>query len=495
MTLSSGQNQAVVVIGSGIGGLSMAIILAKLGFDVTVIEKNKHPGGMLRSYVRKGVHCNVGLHYLGALDPGQVLHRCFDYLGIAGKLPLQRMGSNAPVDRYYFIGDSDSPSQFDLPAGIDAYETNLKEAFPDEHSQIDGFMRLVRSGADQLDNVEFLYGGQSSVNLIDQTEPMGAVFDRLGCSPRLKSILSVPSGWIGVPPEQCPQFYLTMTLASYLLSAWRLKTNGAHMADVLAERLIELGGKLKTGTAVCSIDVQYKRVSGIRLESGESIPASQVVAAVHPRVMLDLVGSQNVKPSYVRRVLGLESTLGMVSVNALVPSDRHEPLPYNVFAIQTHKNGAIEDVIYMQLRPCERPGFLLLSLLTGGHDGRWKPWEQTRTLKRGTAYLEAKTKLAAQLIKRIEPISGPFEQIELLDVYTPLTIRDWVNSPSGSAYGVMRSERQLLSAAMLNRTAVKGLFLAGQSVMAPGVLGTIFGSLITAKFMVGPERFNRDVMI
>ena len=41
MTISSGQHQAVIVIGSGIGGLSMAIILAKLGYNVTVIEKNK----------------------------------------------------------------------------------------------------------------------------------------------------------------------------------------------------------------------------------------------------------------------------------------------------------------------------------------------------------------------------------------------------------------------------------------------------------------------
>jgi phytoene dehydrogenase-like protein len=104
-------------------------------------------------------------------------------------------------------------------------------------------------------------------------------------------------------------------------------------------------------------------------------------------------------------------------------------------------------------------------------------------------------KFAGQLIQRVEPITGRFRQIEVIDIYTPLSIRDWVNSPGGSAYGVMRCEDQLLSAAMLNRTAVKGLYLAGQSVMAPGVLGTILGSLITAKFMVGPQRFNREVRI
>ncbi len=96
MRLHHETEKKALVIGSGIGGLSTAIILAGLGFDVTVIEKNRRPGGMLRSYVRQGVHCNVGVHYMGALGPGQVLRRCFDYLGIARRLPLIRMGVDVP---------------------------------------------------------------------------------------------------------------------------------------------------------------------------------------------------------------------------------------------------------------------------------------------------------------------------------------------------------------------------------------------------------------
>ena len=110
-------NHKALILGSGIGGLSMAIILSKLGFDVTVIEKNRQPGGMLRSYVRRGIHCNVGLHYLGALDEGQVLRRLFDYLGITEKLPLTRMGDHGPVDRYYFTNAIDGPDNLMCPSG------------------------------------------------------------------------------------------------------------------------------------------------------------------------------------------------------------------------------------------------------------------------------------------------------------------------------------------------------------------------------------------
>lgn len=487
--------ETALVIGSGIGGLSSAVILATLGFDVTVIERNAQPGGMLRSFVRKGVHCNVGLHYLGALDQGQILRRCFDFLGITDHLPLERMGGNAPVDRYYFANPANGPDQFDMPVGLDTYEAHLKDAFPAENEPIKAFMKQLRASAEDFHRLGFLYESRPMANLIEQTEPLWAFLDRAGCSPGLKSVISVPSVWIGVPADQCPLIYHTMILASYLFSSWRLQSNGTHMVDVLHQRLMALGGKLLTGHAVQRIDIREGRVEGVTLDNGEPIASTRVIATVHPKIVLDLLALEDVKPSYQRRITGLKDTDGMFSVNALVPRNGHQPIPHNIFSIQTKPNGAVEDLIYLQLRECERPGYLLLSLLTSGHDALWQPWQHTRSGKRGEDYKHLKESLARKLIRAIEPITGAFNDLELLDVYTPLSIRDWVNSPNGSAYGVMRSSSQLLSAAVLNRTAVQGLYLAGQSVMAPGVLGAILGSLATVKFIIGPERFNREIRL
>ncbi len=495
MSQNASSPKKVVVIGSGIGGLSSAIILAKLGFDVTVVEKNRQPGGMLRSYVRKGVHCAVGVHYLGALDKGQVLRRCFDFLGISDALPLERMGQDGPVDRYVFSDNAAGPDRFDMPVGLDNYEANLKAAFPNEHRAIDSFMTLLRSGAHGIDTLDFLFKGQASSTLLEQTEPLGRLMENWGCSPRLKSVLSLPAMWIGVPPAICPQFYHTMTLASYLFSAWRLKRNGAHMADVLVDRLKALQGILVVGDAVRQVNTQNGDVAGVTLTSGRQINAQIVVGAIHPKVVVGLLGSEDVKPSYRRRIDGLINTQGMVSVNALVPRKGHRGLPYNAFAVDTQADGTIADIIYLQLRPCERPASLLLSLVTSGHAELWRPWRSTRSGQRGHEYEQTKLRLARELIERVGHITGPLKDVNIIDVYTPLTIRDWVNSPNGSAYGVMRSDSQMLSAAMLNRTKVKGLFLSGHSVLAPGILGTIIGSLLTVKFIVGPQRFEREIQI
>lgn len=495
MATARNVSEKVLIIGSGIGGLSAAIILARLGYDVTVIEKNRHPGGMLRSYVRHGVHCNVGVHYMGALAQGQVLRRCFDYLGITDQLSLIRMGVDGPVDRYYFNDRHLDIDRFDLPAGFGAYEENLKTAFPGQKSQIEGLMAMLQRSARHLDQLDFLFSEQPAHFWIEQTESLGAIFDQLGCSPGLRAVFGMPSVLIGVPPAVCPQFYHTVALASYLFSAWRLEDHGARMADVCAHRLAALGGRLRTGRAVKRIRTAGGRILGVTLESGEQLDAPIVIGAIHPKAVVGLLDSDNVKASYRRRILGLTDTAGMVAVHALVPAAKHPAIPHNVFSIETEPDGAIRDLIYLQVRPSGQPEHNLLSLITSGHEDLWQAWQHTGSGRRGPEYLQQKNKIAHRLIADIEGVAGPFSGLQVIDVYTPLTIRDWVGSPNGSAYGVMRSTDQLMSAALLNRTALRGLFLAGQSVLAPGILGTILGSLATVQFIVGSERFRTEVRL
>ena len=137
----------------------------------------------------------------------------------------------------------------------------------------------------------------------------------------------------------------------------------------------------------------------------------------------------------------------------------------------------------------------ILSLLTSDKPELWRKWENTSTGSRGPDYIAAKTRKAWDLIHSAEDIFGTLQGTQLLDVFTSLTVRDWVTSPGGSAYGVLRSSEQLRSAAMLNRPLMKGLILAGQSVIAPGIMGTIMGSLNAVKQIIGPDRFKEAIRL
>ena len=81
----------ILVIGSGIGGLVSALVLAKEGLKVCVLEKNNQYGGNLQTFSRHKLIFDTGVHYLGGLSEGQNLHQYFKYLGIIQDLNLEKM--------------------------------------------------------------------------------------------------------------------------------------------------------------------------------------------------------------------------------------------------------------------------------------------------------------------------------------------------------------------------------------------------------------------
>ena len=69
-----------IIIGSGLGGLSCGTILARNGYDVTVVEQGARAGGCLQCFVRHGVKFETGMHFIGSARPGEPLHRLLRFL-------------------------------------------------------------------------------------------------------------------------------------------------------------------------------------------------------------------------------------------------------------------------------------------------------------------------------------------------------------------------------------------------------------------------------
>ena len=101
--------------------------------------------------------------------------------------------------------------------------------------------------------------------------------------------------------------------------------------------------------------------------------------------------------------------------------------------------------------------------------------------------------IAESLLKKAREILGDLKDARILDVYTPLTIRDYVNAPEGACYGIMRSSSQLLKVASLNNFPVPGLCIAGQNAVAPGVMGCLLGSFNAVRQIIGVERFTEEI--
>jgi phytoene dehydrogenase-like protein len=474
------------VIGAGIGGLSVGIILSRLRLRVALIEKNPLPGGLMRGYRRGGWSCPVGVHYVGSFGEGEPLRRICDFLGIAEQLPVERMGQGGPIDRYLF-----DDFTFDLPEGIDLFAEALKELFPGDRRPIAALSGNLRALAG-MQNAFAFFSPDPPPLRTELFAPLGAYLSRLGASKGLQSVLGVAARWMGMSAAECPVFYHHLALVSYLVSAWRLKGAGEEMAEALADRFTALGGTLLCGVRAAAILAEPDAVRGVRLNSGRVIEAPRVVAAIHPKRSIALLPDGCVKPRHIRSVNALAETEGLFSLCAAVDAVAHPPLPHNLFRMKTDDEGAVVDGVFYQLRPGQE-GKTLFVAMTRSPYAEWRRWEGTTSGRRGAEYEREKAARCGCMLGEAEAIFGPLTSAEVIDAYTPLTLRDWVDSPEGSPYGILRSLHQLPLAAAIQRLAPKGLWFAGQSSLSPGVLGTLLGSLQTVRQMIGPARFAAEV--
>src|SRR5829696_5245380 len=126
----------VIVIGSGIGGLTAAALLARGGQRVLVLERHTTAGGATQTFRRAGYEWDAGLHYMGEVHrPTSTLRRLFDYIS-GGKLEWAPM-----PDIYNRVVIDDRV--YEYPSGATAFKSRMKEYFPDEAAAIDRYVELV----------------------------------------------------------------------------------------------------------------------------------------------------------------------------------------------------------------------------------------------------------------------------------------------------------------------------------------------------------------
>ncbi len=473
----------VAVVGAGFGGLSTAIVLARLGLRVTLVEAAARPGGCLRSYSREGVDCPVGVHYIGSALPGQLLGDFFDVLEIRPALKLRRLGGSGVIDR--FVLDDDV---FDLPDTVEKLEASLTARFGDTPAAVAYVMNLCHGAMASLRTD----GSGAPPSTLPMTKTAAEVLAEKNLPRRLVDIVALQGFLLGVNLSVCPAPFLMMASASLLQSAWELGCTGAEMADALLERAIAAGVTIVASDPAVAVDVSGRRASGIRLRSGTVLAADNVVASIHPKTLVDMIPAAALNDGYWTRIGALEETRGTLGVVALVDEKHHPALDHNVYRVRGEPGRSLAGV-YAQLRPAGPPGTTRLIVLAESDYASWAEWQHTQTGRRGPAYRAEKLRRARQALGEIATALGPLREPRIIDVWTPLTMRDWTGAPRGGTYGVRHSIRDGLEYLVLSRPPLDGLFLVGQSALAPGLLGVSMGVLRVAAAVAG-RREVRDLM-
>jgi len=468
-------NDTVVVIGGGFGGLSAAIVLARLGLRVTLIEGEARPGGALRSYTREGVDCPVGVHYFGSAAPGELLGDFLDLLQIRPALKLRRLGKSGVIDRFFFTDEV-----FDLPDTAEKLEASLTARFSEAPEAVDFVMKVCRTAMASLHTDRMA----AELPILPMTRTAAEVLAEMKLPKRLVDILALQGFLLGVNLSACPASFLMMAAASLLMSAWELGCSGSEMAEALVTRALDTGVEVLAGDPVARVLVTDHHAAGVRLQSGREIASRHVVAGIHPKTLVELTPADALPAGYRDGIGRLQETSGTLCVVALVDEMAHPALDHNLFRVWGDPSRSLEGV-YGQFRASSVPGKTRLTVLAESSYTDWSTWHDTRTGKRGPEYRVEKIRRAVNAIKQLEPVTGSLHGLRIIDVWTPLTMRDWVGAPEGGTYGVRHSSRDGLDFLVLSRPPLPGLFLVGQNAIAPGLLGVSMSVLRVASTLCG----------
>jgi all-trans-retinol 13,14-reductase len=462
----------IVIIGAGFGGLSTAILLARLGRKVTLVEGAAQPGGCLRSYAREGVDCPVGVHYFGSALPGDLLGDFIDVLGIRQALKLRRLGQSGVIDR--FILDDEI---FDLPDTAETLERTLSKRFKDAPDAVAFVMQVCRGAMARLRTDT----ANTAPPALPITRSALDVLTENGLPDRLMDFLAMQGFLVGLNLSVCPAAFLLIATASLLMSAWELGCTGTDMA-----KAVNAGVNLVTGDGATAIEVGNQGASGVRLASGSRIEADAVIAAIHPKLLVDLLPPEALPESYRVGIGRLEETCGTLCAVALLDEEFHPAQDYNVYRVRgTPRHGL--DGVYGQIRASGQPGTTRLVALAESRYEDWATWHHTQSGHRGLDYRAEKMRRAEKLLTDLAAATGPLHQPRIVDVWTPLTMRDWVTAPQGGTYGAQHSIRDGLDYLVLSRPPLARLFMVGQNAMAPGLLGVTMGVMRVAGTLAGRQ--------
>ena len=486
-----------VIIGAGVAGMSTAIILAQNGFEVALVEKSKKTAPLIRGFTRNKVYFDTGFHHTGSLGEGEVLDTLFHYLGLSDK--LEKLAFNP--DGFDLLRCLETGFEFHFPCGYERIRDRLGDTFPAESKAINEYLQAVKDGFNsfpylKLEPEQF----DMSIQKTAQGPSLQQVLDNLTDNTVLKWVLSIHCLLHGVLPEEVPFDYHACVAGSYYESVHRIKGGGRSLAraydSVLAERDVDIYG----GQGVSEIRFSADHCpTEVRLADGTSLNCRNCISTVHPMELLKLVPDGIFRPAYRKRLQRLEETSSVYILYAGCQALPESMTANNILATSGWKmtesleNGPLEKrPLYLCGTPAYDPSELsgLIGIVPAPRH-QTHQWADTAAGKRPADYFRFKEKIRSRLQQHIERCLPEIEgNIRFSECSTPLTLRDFANNPFGSVYGVKHKIGQYNPVPL---TKSKGLFLAGQAVVAAGIMGAVISAFLVCGFILGHEQLIRQV--
>lgn len=268
----------VVIIGAGPGGLASAMLLAKSGLDVTVVEKQPRVGGRTSSFTAEGFRFDLGPTFF--LYP-RVLSDVYAAVGrdLFAEVPMTRLdpqyqlifGSGGEI-----LATPNIKRMEESIARVNEHDArSLRRFLADNKIKLERFRPCLEN--------PFL-GWRDVISphlmgLLPLLRPWRSLDDELRQyfdDARVRLAFSFQSKYLGMSPFRCPSLFSILSFLEYDSGVFHPTGGCGAVSEHMARTAQELGAKIRLGEGVEQVLFEGRRAVGVRTTSG-TIPADALI--------------------------------------------------------------------------------------------------------------------------------------------------------------------------------------------------------------------------
>ncbi len=470
--------KSIAIIGAGIAGLSAGCYARMNGYETTIFELHDKPGGLCTSWKREGYTIDGCLHWLVGSSSNNNMYKYWEELGAAKDWQI--------VDHEEFMRLRDSHGKdFIVYTDIDRLEKHMIDLSPKDEKTIKEFTSATR----KMTRFDFppgkpreIAGWMDKAKTMTSLAPFMLLMTKWGRTSvsdfanRFKDPFLSKAFRTFFDLPDFPMAYLMITLA------WMHKRTAGYpiggsleFAKAIEKRYFNLGGEIRYKSRVSKILVENNKAVGLRLDDGSEHRADVIISAAdgHATIfeMLDGKYIDDEIRGYYDNMPRFKSLVYVgVGVNRDMSSEPHhvtymldEPI---AIGGETHSAFSVKHYNYdPTMAPAGKS--IIVSMFMSEH-AWWKGLYKERE-----RYKEEKKKISDTVIGFLESkYPGISDQVEMVDVATPITFERYTSNWEGSMEGWLITRKNALIQMKRTLPGLDNFYMVGQWVQPGGGVPT-----------------------